>query len=221
MILDSTQEWDHSIRAVLLDAVGTTIIPAQDVSQTYLEAGLRYGSQLSAIEVQERFRQAFRAEEEVDRVAGYITSEQRERHRWRTIVSRTFDDISETDGVFVELWEHYSQPAAWRVIPTTMSLVKEMADHGVEIVLASNFDARLRSIVKGLPALAAIEKFAISSELGWKKPAREFYRSALEQIGLKPNEVISIGDDDINDVQGARSAGLRGKLIRPKPLNSK
>src|SRR5690349_21050293 len=122
MILDSTHEWDHSIRAVLLDAVGTTIIPAQDVSRTYLEAGLRYGSQLRVFEIQERFRQAFRAEEEVDRLAGYITSEQRERHRWQTIVSRTFDDISETDGVFVELWEHYSQPASWRVIPSTMSL---------------------------------------------------------------------------------------------------
>lgn len=37
---------------------------------------------------------------------------------------------------------------------------------------------------------------------------------ALNDMHLRPDEVVMIGDDIVGDVGGAQSAGLRGILVR-------
>lgn len=41
------------------------------------------------------------------------------------------------------------------------------------------------------------------------KPNPLVFRRALEQLGLQPHEVLHVGDSEIDDVGGARAAGLR------------
>lgn len=45
------------------------------------------------------------------------------------------------------------------------------------------------------------------------KPSAEFFRSALELIGVPAERVAMIGDDLESDVGGAQSVGLRGVLV--------
>lgn len=42
------------------------------------------------------------------------------------------------------------------------------------------------------------------------KPSPDFFKAALNDLGLKPAEVVMIGDDIINDVEGAQALGMRG-----------
>ena len=42
------------------------------------------------------------------------------------------------------------------------------------------------------------------------KPERDFFRLALEDMGLEPHEVAMVGDDAEADVAGAQAAGLIG-----------
>jgi putative hydrolase of the HAD superfamily len=193
--------------AILLDAVGTTIFPVREVSQTYAEFGRRHGSRLSQEEVALRFRRAFQKQEEQDRARGYRTSEERERKRWRTIVSAVFADISATSALFGELWEHFAQPSSWRVYPDAGEFVRLAARYRMPVVLASNFDARLRQIVAGLPELFPLHGLAISSEVGWKKPSQAFYHEARKLMGSAAGR-IAVGDDFVNDYKGACQAGL-------------
>ncbi|KAH7935886.1 hypothetical protein HPB52_014627 [Rhipicephalus sanguineus] len=46
------------------------------------------------------------------------------------------------------------------------------------------------------------------------KPGEEFFRMALEDMKLRPEDVVMIGDDIVCDVGGAQSAGMRGVLVR-------
>ncbi len=46
------------------------------------------------------------------------------------------------------------------------------------------------------------------------KPSIDFFRMALDDIGLNPSEVIMIGDDIDSDIGGAQLAGLRGVLVK-------
>ncbi|KAH7971010.1 hypothetical protein HPB49_017874 [Dermacentor silvarum] len=46
------------------------------------------------------------------------------------------------------------------------------------------------------------------------KPGEEFFRLALEDMKLRPEDVVMIGDDIVCDVGGAQSAGMRGVLVR-------
>ena len=45
------------------------------------------------------------------------------------------------------------------------------------------------------------------------KPSEQFFQSAIEQLGLSPNEVAMIGDDLETDVGGAQAVGLHGILV--------
>jgi HAD superfamily hydrolase (TIGR01458 family) len=46
------------------------------------------------------------------------------------------------------------------------------------------------------------------------KPAADFFQIALDDMGLKPNEVAIIGDDIDADVGGGQQAGLTGILVK-------
>jgi len=46
------------------------------------------------------------------------------------------------------------------------------------------------------------------------KPSPEFFHQALHSMGLKPEEVIMVGDDIESDIAGAQAAGLRAVMVR-------
>jgi len=63
------------------------------------------------------------------------------------------------------------------------------------------------------PFVAALE-FATGKEARLVgKPSPEFFRAALEGLGLPPEQVGMVGDDVENDVKGGQQAGLAGILV--------
>ncbi|MEO8417467.1 MAG: TIGR01458 family HAD-type hydrolase [Methylophilaceae bacterium] len=46
------------------------------------------------------------------------------------------------------------------------------------------------------------------------KPSTDFFQIAIDDMQLKPSEVVMIGDDIDADVGGAQQAGLKGILVR-------
>jgi putative hydrolase of the HAD superfamily len=48
---------------------------------------------------------------------------------------------------------------------------------------------------------------------GWRKPDGRIFESSLKKAGVKPHEVLFIGDDYINDYLGAKDAGMKCVLI--------
>ena len=46
------------------------------------------------------------------------------------------------------------------------------------------------------------------------KPAPEYFRGALEMLGVPASHALMVGDDVENDVMGAQRAGLTGVLVR-------
>jgi putative hydrolase of the HAD superfamily len=88
---------------------------------------------------------------------------------------------------------------------------------GLAVRIASNFDGRLRQVVRGLPVLADwADRLLISSEVGVRKPHPDFYLAACASMGLAPAQVLCIGDDRENDLEGPRRAGLQGCLVDRK-----
>lgn len=208
------------IRAILFDAVGTLIVPQPPAWQVYAEVGRRFGSRMSSLEIRARFRSAFDREEVLDRRNGLRTDEARERRRWRTIVGATLDDVADPEGCFAALYDWFARSAAWRCEPDTGSVLTTLQRHGYRLALASNFDERLRAVVAGLPELAAVTTFVISSEVGWRKPASAFFNAACTALAEPPSRVLHIGDDRANDFDGARAAGLHALLLDPDSVAS-
>ena len=203
------------VRAVFFDAVGTLIFPAEPVAETYRAIARRHGSDIDKALIDHRFRETFRAEEERDEQAGWRTDEGRERQRWRHIVSSTLREVTDREACLAELWNHFGLPAAWAVNPDAGPLIDELARGGIAIGIASNFDARLLGIVRGLPALAPTAGLCVVSALvGWRKPAPEFFAELSRRANCATAEVILVGDDLRNDYTAACASGLKAILYR-------
>jgi putative hydrolase of the HAD superfamily len=204
------------IQAVVFDAVGTLIHPEPPASHVYVSCARRFGSTLSSLIVAERFAVAFQREEEADRIAGFRTSEERERNRWRRIVGTVLDDVNDPEACFHELFEHFARPEAWRCEREAVRALEKVADRGYTLALASNYDSRLKQVLAGLPALWTISHVVISSEIGWRKPAPAFFARLCADLALPAEQILYVGDDMNNDYMAAGAAGLRAVLFDPK-----
>jgi putative hydrolase of the HAD superfamily len=202
-----------NVRAIFFDAVGTLIHPEPPAALVYAEVGRSHGSRLTVAEVTQRFAAAFAREEALDVAHDLQTSEERELRRWQRIVGEVLDDVSDPAGCFAELYRHFSLPTAWRCEPDVAALLEELHAHGYRLGIASNYDHRLHAVADGLPALRPLRERVISSEVGWRKPAAEFFAALLARTGLPAERILLVGDDFVNDYEGARACGISAVLL--------
>ncbi len=205
----------HPIRAINFDAVGTVIHSVRPVAEVYAQIGGRFGSRRSIAVITQRIRTALAREDLIDRQREWRTSEDRERQRWQSIVSEVLDDVSDPSACFQELFEHFGRTDAWRCDPGFGALLRQLADQGFFLGMASNFDGRLRQVMQGLPGMQAIQSLVISSEVGCRKPSAAFFQAVCQSANLAPRQVLHVGDDIENDFKGAADAGLQALLFDP------
>lgn len=81
----------------------------------------------------------------------------------------------------------------------------------------SNYDeANLRMHLE-LSGLAPHFRFALSSEAArCYKPSPAIFLQAVERLGFAPGEVLHVGDSALEDVAGAKRAGLRACFVDRK-----
>ena len=73
---------------------------------------------------------------------------------------------------------------------------------------AHGFELDAGAYVTGLEAASGAEAVVCG------KPAAEYFRAALQVLGLPAERAAMVGDDIVNDVGGARAVGLTGVLVR-------
>jgi putative hydrolase of the HAD superfamily len=196
-------------QAIVFDVVGTLVEPAPAVAAAYRAAALRHGIDHDVADIDSRFRSAWRRQEALDAAAvpPFATSGGRERERWRAIVADVFDAVPQSEAIFDDLWAHFGRPDAWRPIPAGRDLVRAARDAGLTVALASNFDERLFGIAPLIEPLSWADHAFASSELGWRKPAVEFFRTVEHRLGRSPDELVLVGDDPELDIAAGRRAG--------------
>jgi HAD superfamily hydrolase (TIGR01458 family) len=62
--------------------------------------------------------------------------------------------------------------------------------------------------------VAALEEATGVTATVCGKPAAAYFAAALDEIGVPADRVAMVGDDVVNDVAGAQTAGIRGVLVR-------
>lgn len=207
---------------VVFDAVGTLLAPEPSVAEAYHQTAAAFGSRLTVEEIGRRFRKAF-VESDTACFPPHRqgrTSEPEERHRWRWIVNQIIDDVSDAEGLFGGLWEHFASRQSWRVFDDVPSIIERLSSNGLKIAIASNFDGRLHGLAEVDPVLSRISTRLVSSEIGYRKPAAEFYRTVIERCGVPAESILMVGDDWEADVIAARRAGLSACWLNRRGVTS-
>ncbi|HTY82158.1 MAG TPA: HAD family hydrolase [Dehalococcoidales bacterium] len=88
-----------------------------------------------------------------------------------------------------------------------------------KIALISNYDhpPYITKLLRELDIAKYFSAVVISGDVGVKKPDPAIFHIGLQQIGLKPDEVVHVGDS-LDDVLGAASAGVTPVLIQRCPV---
>ena len=205
---------DSNIRVVAFDAVGTLIYAEPSVTATYC----RILNELSGRPVDEThvrtvlgMRLAERSSHEDLR-----TNEASERRFWYDLIAELVPDADRVDACFHTLYVHFGLASNWRCYDDVAATLTGLKTAGLQLVLASNFDERLNTVSAGLDELGEISRIIISSEIGWRKPAPEFFDIVCRQTDCRPDEILFVGDDLLNDVHGAKQAGMATAWIDRK-----
>ena len=197
-------------RAVLLDALGTLV--ALEPPAPRLRAALR---ELAGIDVGERAAaHAFGAE------IAYYTEHHLEGGDAHGL-ERLRDDCAAVmrDALAEPRLDHGVVRAAmlssleFTPFPDVVPALTALRERGMRLVVASNWDCSLgdRLAEAGLGHL--VDGAVSSAEAGGAKPAPAVFLAALEAAGAEPGEAMHVGDSAVNDVEGARAAGIRPVLI--------
>lgn len=208
------------VRAIVFDAGGTLIYPADPVGETYARFARGHGVRLSPEATTTAFRQAMKASS--PRAKGTVPNDGNDHAWWKQIVKRSlpehaFVESTAFDAFFEELYLHFAKPEAWGVYPEVLEVLEALRDHDVDLVVLSNWDNRLHAVLDGSGLGEYLPNRFISAELGWEKPDVAIYRHVADVLRLQPGALLSVGDDARNDVEGPRKAGWQAVQIeRPK-----
>lgn len=95
-----------------------------------------------------------------------------------------------------------------------LELLDELRKKGKKIILLSNAQRTFTEPeLRFLGLYDKFDKIYISSDCYCAKPDLKFYQNMLDELGLKKEETIMIGNDEITDIKGSYEAGLDSLYI--------
>lgn len=141
------------------------------------------------------------------------TSEEAEHAFWADLIHSLCPSPAGFQSCFDDLFSHFGSPDNWKCFADVQGLVQQLRTLGVTVAIASNFDKRLNSVCDGLQELQQVDCRIVSSLVGFRKPAPEFFAAVVADLGLKPQNILMVGDDVVNDIRGALQSGFQAALI--------
>lgn len=84
------------------------------------------------------------------------------------------------------------------------------------LVLVSNFYGNIDSVLKDFGLYECFKAVIESAKVGVRKPDANIFTLGIKALGLKPEEVLVVGDSEKNDMEPARSLGCHTLLLEGK-----
>lgn len=114
-------------------------------------------------------------------------------------------------GALLDEW--YMHPDRWEVFPDVVPVLDEAHRRGLQQGIISDWGPDLLPLLHQLDLTRRLDFVIASAVTGYAKPSMEIFRHALARAQLPAEQCLYVGDTYLQDVIGARAAGLRPVLI--------
>jgi len=205
-------------RAALFD-VNHTLLAITDETETQaLAVSVLYEETIRRTGVEptwEEFRAAYDGAWSSGKRASF---EEYRETRYESIVQRALANlgIRLAPDVLESVLQVYMQPLyeASYVIPGMRSLLEELSQR-VRLGVITNYKyaSGMRELLGRNGISNLLDAVAISSEVGWKKPAQPIYEAILRRLAVEPQECILVGDELEKDLWQASKFGMTTVLF--------
>jgi putative hydrolase of the HAD superfamily len=198
-----------SIRALLIDGLGTLVSLAPPAPALTEELAVRFGVQVSeaqarrALAVEIAFYRAHMGE---GRDAPSLADLRRRCAAVLRDALPRSDRLAalEIDSLTVALLESLR----FKAFPDARDALLAARRHGVRVVVVSNWDVSLMEVLEVVGLAPLLHGVVTSAAVGAAKPAAAIFRYALAIAGTPAEEALHVGDSLADDVEGARGCGI-------------
>lgn len=113
---------------------------------------------------------------------------------------------------------HWGAVPGTRIFPEVPQTLKLLKQNGIKIGICTNAHQPMWIRDVEIQEHGIYDYFpecrVAAADVGYLKPHPLIFQTALRCLGLKPDEVVFVGDDLEADIGGAKAAGLRAVLRR-------
>ncbi|MCW7076901.1 MAG: HAD family hydrolase [Candidatus Syntropharchaeales archaeon] len=121
----------------------------------------------------------------------------------------------EFDDTFLnELVEVGALESEARLFPGVCETLDQLKKRGIKLGIVSNSPCFYA--MRDLEAVGIrdyFDAFGVSSRWGIIKPDPEIFLKAASSLGVEPQNILVVGNDPVDDIRGARLAGMRSALL--------
>ncbi len=138
---------------------------------------------------------------------------------WSSVLS----DWLAAEGLSTSLYDPFSETCEnliygvespfFRPFPDTVPALIELLDAGYRLAVVSNWDASLNRLLRVHGLFEYFELTIASLRAGVEKPDPAIFQIAMDALSVGPEDCFHIGDDPVDDGEGARAAGIPYRLI--------
>ncbi|WP_181765195.1 HAD family hydrolase [Streptomyces albidus (ex Kaewkla and Franco 2022)] len=114
------------------------------------------------------------------------------------------------------LYERSRKPDAWQPYPDTAEVLSTLAQRGVPVAVVSNIGWDLRPVFREHGLAPYVRDYVLSYEHGVQKPDPRLFLAGCAALGLAPQDVLMVGDEERAD-SGAAEIGCAVHLVRHLP----
>jgi putative hydrolase of the HAD superfamily len=203
------------LRAVLLDAGDTILGPYPSFAGRFMAVAEGEGERFEQAAVEAALAEAVR---EADWPAAW-DDPAISRTFWEGlydgVLARLGHDPAERARLTRAMFEAFSDPRAYRLLPGAREVLDTLAGHGLTLGIVSNFEPWLLDILELQGVRGMFATTAVSGVLGVAKPDPAIFAAALAEAGVTAAEAVHVGDSPAADVAGALAAGVTPILLDP------
>ena len=119
-------------------------------------------------------------------------------------------------GVFFDLGDTLVKEGSVETLPNAHEMLEVLADR-YRLAIICNTDAsgeRVRGTLRSAGIERHFDLVVVSSEVGLRKPDRRVFRIALDNLDLRPDEVVMVGNRISADILGGNRVGMMTILIK-------
>jgi HAD superfamily hydrolase (TIGR01549 family) len=205
------------IKAVVTDYIGTLVNANyynMDASQRTLHEALANAGLETGLE---EFLEAYTHAHEKYRVVRYEQFREVTNSVWVCEALNSLGcSVNEADSrvkaALNVFFQRYVESLTLR--PYAKKLLKRMKEH-CKLGLVSNFTYApvVYTSLSNLGINQFFDAVVVSHESGWRKPHMLIFQDVLGKLGVKAEEAVFIGDSPLEDIKGAKQAGLKTVFV--------
>lgn len=133
--------------------------------------------------------------------------------RFKLLMSKLSVDDSQGNKDMIEemVIAHMQGLASATVLPDgNIDAMEYLKEKGYKFALISNFDyaPTAYKLLEKYDLKKYFEQIFVSIEVGWRKPSKKIFQSALDGCNINNEEVIHVGDNFGADIVGAYDIGI-------------